>query len=79
MNDRATQDYEAKRRSNPSWFLKYGIGWFVVGVILLVAASIRLSSGGGNQLVLVLGMVGAIGAMIGGLSGIKTYLDNRHR
>lgn len=79
MKDPAKEDYEARRRSDPSWFLNYGIGWFVFGAVLLVASIIKLSSGDGNPLVLVLGMFGALGAMLGGLSGIKTYLDNRSK
>lgn len=77
VKDRAREDYERKRRDHPSLFLYYGIGWLLVGLILLVASIINLSSGGGNPLVLVLGMFGALGAMVGGISGIKTYLDTR--
>lgn len=77
MKDRSAEDFQAKRRRDPSWFLKYGIGWLLVGALLLVASIIELSAGGRNPLVLSLGIVGALGAIVGGLSGIKTYLDNR--
>ena len=67
------QDFEERKANRPHTFLWLGLFWCLVGVAAIAGSLWGLNDGGRNPLVLWLGVFGGVIALIGGVSGLRTW------